>query len=176
MDYQALTLKDRRIDERYVSIQQDGWHGYRLEEFLGEDVVFVQRIPGTINYVRDFDADDYPDIAHWFMLDKYEHGSVRYTLAAEGNQCQWDTSIGCAVVGFPDWGIDDPVAAARTLAQEITDYINGDTFMYVITDGLGNVIDSCFGFLGVESVREAVFAALGSDTVTKWLDLAEEII
>ena len=158
MDYNAMTLlKDKRDDERVVSIQHDHIQ-WTLEDALGDGFVFLQGNRDYANYMGGFDADDYPEIDHWFVLDVYEHGGIVYSLTGEGHQCQFDTARGGAILGITE--CDEPDNVARYLLKAINEYVNGEVYWYAIEDGHGNLLDSCGGFIGQEDIIHEVNGAL----------------
>ena len=59
---------------------------------------------------------------------------------------------------------------ARDLMQseveEYDQYLTGDVYGYVVTDPLGNDVDSCWGFYGLEWARQEATAALEHATST----------
>lgn len=158
MDYNAMTLlKDKRDDERIVSIQRDDVYD-SVEDALGDGFVFLQGNPHYANYMSGFDADDYPEVEHWYVLDVYEHGGIVYSLTGEGMQCQWDTARGGAILGITK--CDEPDNVARYLLKAINEYVNGEVYWYAIEDGHGNLLDSCGGFIGQEDIIHEVNGAL----------------
>lgn len=177
MDYNVMTLlKDRRDDERVVSIQHDHIQ-WTLEDALGDGFVFLQGNRDYANYMGGFDADDYPEIEHWFVLDVYEHGGIQYSLSGGGIQCQWDIVQGGAILGLPSWeGQGDPELVARSLLKSINAWANGETYWFIVEDGHGNEIDSCAGLIGIDAVKEAVTEALGDHEATQLRDLAADIL
>ena len=158
MDYSAMTLlKDKRDDERIVTIQRDDVYD-SVEDALGDGFVFRQGNRDYQNYEADFDRADYPEVEHWYVLDVYEHGGIRYSLYGEGQQCPWDTARGGAILGITE--CDNPDIVARYLLKGINEYANGEVYWYPIEDGHGNLLDSCGGFIGQEDIIHEVNGAL----------------
>lgn len=80
--------------------------------------------------------------ARTFLVEKYEHGLVRYALTGESSAVgrQWDVAaIGFIVV--PDT-TDDPAGLARRLLESYTHWRNGNTYDVVIVtyDAEGNEV------------------------------------
>jgi len=158
MDYNAMTLlKDKRDDERIVSIQRDDVYD-SLQDALGDGFIFRQGNRDYQNYEADFDRADYPEVEHWYVLDVYEHGGIVYSLYGKGQQCQFDTARGGAILGITK--CDEPDNVARYLLKAINEYANGEVYWYAIEDGHGNLLDSCGGFIGQEDIIHEVNGAL----------------
>ena len=179
MDYNAMTLlKDKRDDERIVSIQRDDVYG-SVEDALGDGFLFRQGNRNYQNYEADFDRADYPDIDHWFVLDVYEHGGIAYSLTGGGMQCQFDTARGGAILGIPTWeGQGDVKEIAQAILNDINAYCNGEVYWYAIEDGHGNLLDSCGGFIGAEDIIHEVNGALEhfGGEVTELRDDARDLL
>jgi len=124
-----------------------------------------------------FDSDSRLQIgkSHYLdvEIDKYEHSSVSYSVKGEGYQCRWDTSNTWAV-WFPDESAMQDIMSFKTkncqrkLGVEIArdswelfnQWANGDVYGFQIEDENGNNIDGCWGFYGMESVKEEVNSQL----------------
>lgn len=123
-------------------------HGYRSSDYEGWDEM------------RAAIADD--GGVHIIPVFMYDHGSV--TLATgERNpfSCPWDSGqIGFAFttkekmeyVGAPEDRVESIIEAE---VQEYSKYLSGDAWGYEVLDDEGNVIDSCYGFLGYDVAEEA---------------------
>jgi hypothetical protein len=105
-----------------------------------------------------------------FVLDLYEHSGSAWSLSGSGMQCQWDTSRGAGVLiweGKPgDIGAktyDDRAADATRFLETYNEWANGQCYWFSIDDGDGNPIDSCGGFIGLDSLREAINESLGEN-------------
>ncbi len=152
-----MTTTIDKANERIVSIQRDDVYD-SVEDALGDGFIFRQGNRDYQNYEADFDRADYPEVEHWFVLDVYEHGGIRYSLAGEGQQCQFDTARGGAILGITE--CDGPDNVARYLLQGINDYANGEVYWYAIEDGHGNLLDSSGGFIGQDDIINEVQGAL----------------
>lgn len=109
-----------------------------------------------------------------YLVERYEHGQVRYSIIGTGPQCQWDTAPSVAVLtlntenvcgaGAPDEQYD---AAAKAILDEYNSWCNGDvygvaqaTFTVVSTaDEVAAAIASseeCWGYIGTEYTETVV--------------------
>lgn len=96
-------------------------------------------------------ADDY-----WiFPLFAYIHGGVALSLGAFG--CPWDSGqIGYVLASRAEWADKDAAeVAARSLVADWDAYCQGQVFGFTVTDGDGDPVDSCWGFVGDEDGAEA---------------------
>jgi hypothetical protein len=95
-----------------------------------------------------------------FLIDKYEHSCVYYSLAGEGTRCRWDTSNGWALWA-PDACLMDELKGlkgkkrrdkaekyARQACKLFNDWANGNVHGYNIEDKDGNILDGCGGYFG----------------------------
>src|SRR3990167_8973304 len=96
---------------------------------------------------------DYNKTHHVFGLEAYIHSGVVLSLSREGNfvDRQWDVSqLGLVFVAKNE---TKTKGKARKLAQGLiktwNQSLSGDVYGYDIEDG-----DSCWGFYGLEAVRE----------------------
>lgn len=96
----------------------------------------------------------------------YIHSGV--TVNTTGFHCPWDSGqSGCIYVSkdkVRQWfsvkkltkklqlQIQDRL---RAEIEEYDRYLNGDVYGYIIRDDNGKEVDSCFGFIGEEAVKEA---------------------
>lgn len=98
----------------------------------------------------------------------YIHGGV--TISTGAFSCPWDSGQ-CGFVyctrkqAIAEWG-DTPdceTNALRVLRGEVKtfdQYLRGDVYGYVIEDKDGDVVDSCWGFYGIEYAEEEARSAL----------------
>jgi hypothetical protein len=98
-----------------------------------------------------------------FNLWKYEHGQVAYRAGVLGEKmgypfgCQFDSGIeGLVMVkSHVSWSDEEPIDRANRKLDLITDWVNGSIYGFIIKDDDGEELDSCWGFLGSEYVKEA---------------------
>lgn len=102
-----------------------------------------------------------------FIASYYEHGSCAWFLLGEGGpgtDCPFD---GARVAGLVEWEPDDPKdlpgrllkdrrESARRFLEEYTALCNGYVYGYMLEGADGELIDSCYGFVG-DSGQKAMF-------------------
>jgi len=121
-----------------------------------------------------------------FKLDYFEHGNSVWSLHGEGPQCQFDTSrhAGMLLWNNPvkDMGYktyEDRQKDARNFLKYYTSWCNGETYWYKIekmVDGEWEEIDSCGGFIGVDTIKEAITDAVRIYKNIEYNDLAQWIM
>lgn len=91
-----------------------------------------------------------------FFVGYYEHGNCLWFLSDSktpaGVEFQWDGRKVAGYIEFMDdenYIPDDIKESATSFLKMYTDYCNGNTYAYSITDG-EEIIDSCGGFIGEE--------------------------
>lgn len=117
-----------------------------------------------------------------FLIERYEHGLVRYAPIGEASQVdrQWDVAHGVAVIRFtkpetigPDDNPDKLLNFARGICEEYTSWCNGDIYGMIrfelqppagatstpflsIDEFVPEWVetDSCWGFIGWENATE----------------------
>lgn len=100
----------------------------------------------------------------WFItnLYMYEHGDVALR-AGERNpfSCPWDSGqVGIVALKKSQWGRGKGERNAKRLqyakdaAEEYGRWINGETYGYVVKNEDGDDLDSCWGFIGFDYVKE----------------------
>jgi hypothetical protein len=124
-----------------------------------------------------------------FVLSAYEHGGISWSLSGEGMQCQFDTA---RVAGLLIWnghvkdlpkGVDARRAFARSFLGVYNDWCNGNVYGFEISETVNmpcghaetNQLDSCYGYYGIDRVREAVEEILTGLGIDKAKDAVKEI-
>lgn len=98
----------------------------------------------------------------------YVHGAA--TISTSPFSCPWDSGqcgfVYCKASDAEDeWAGDSHFRAnaLRVLSGEVKtfdQYLRGDVYGYTITDRDGDVVDSCWGFYGIEYAEEEARSAL----------------
>ena len=98
----------------------------------------------------------------------YVHGAA--TISTSPFSCPWDSGQSGFVYctrekALAEWGNtpDYEANAIRVLSGEVEtfdEYLQGDVYGYTITDAHGDIVDSCWGFYGIEFAKEEAQAAL----------------
>jgi hypothetical protein len=98
----------------------------------------------------------------------YVHGGA--TISTGAFSCPWDSGQSGFVYctrekALAEWGNtpDYEANALRVLSGEVKtfdQYLRGDVYGYTITDAHGDIVDSCWGFYGIEFAKEEAQAAL----------------
>lgn len=98
----------------------------------------------------------------------YIHGGV--TISTGAFSCPWDSGqcgfVYCKASDAEDEWAGDPhfrANAIRVLSGEVKtfdQYLRGDIYGYVIEGKDGDVVDSCWGFYGIEHAEEEARSAL----------------
>lgn len=117
----------------------------------------------------------------WFTIPLflYDHSGTVYRVGRSNPfHCPWDSGrVGIVALKRAVWGggnePDDWLAeCARSIAAEYTSWANGECYGYVLHDRAGREIDSCWGFIGIESVRgqaaEAAACHDPGDVAQRW--------
>jgi hypothetical protein len=114
-------------------------------------------VPATIGLRRKLDVG----LAFWLAC--YQHGNEVWSLRNEGPQCQWDTCNLAGILLWPhkpsDMGaktLEDRAKDARGFLETYNQWLNGDCYWYSMEDIEGDLIDSCGGFIGSDSLVEAL--------------------
>jgi len=107
-------------------------------------------------------ARDLDELAEWeaenenewesFPLYLYQHGGTCYRPSREGNpfSCPWDSGrIGSIALKRADFRADaDLFKIAEAICEDYTSWGNGEIYGFEILDFSGDVLDSCWGFVG----------------------------
>ena len=106
--------------------------------------------------------------AEWFTIPLflYDHSGTVYRVGQSNPfHCPWDLGrVGIIALKRADWGngaeTDDKLTEyAAAIADEYTSWANGECYGYVLCDAAGQEIESCWGFIGMETVRKEATAA-----------------
>jgi len=106
-------------------------------------------------------------------IDKYEHGSITYSISGEGYKCRWDTSYGWAVWIPCDKDIKhldkmrniekrqkELYKICREALKIFNCYLHGEVYGYLIYEfskrGKKLKTDSCFGFYGADVITAEI--------------------
>ena len=94
----------------------------------------------------------------------YEHGEV--AISTTPFSCQWDSGqVGYAYITrekAESEGLTDPAKIIEGEVETYGQYLNGEVYGFAVEDEEGNVIESCWGFFGLDSVKEEAFAVANS--------------
>ena len=128
-------------------------------------------------------AHDPESLAQWeaenekewesFSLYLYEHGGTCYRPSRGGNpfSCSWDSGrVGSIALKRADFGADaDLFKIAESICENYTSWANGEVYGFEILDFSGDVLDSCWEFIGnpnesgiIEEARNALQSAVES--------------
>lgn len=104
----------------------------------------------------------------WFTIPLflYDHSGTIYRAARSNPfHCPWDSGrVGIIALKRAEWGNGDErddklIAYAEAIAAEYTNWANGECYGYILCDSAGREIDSCWGFIGMETVSAAAAEA-----------------
>lgn len=104
-----------------------------------------------------------------FLIDKYEHSGVIYSLHGEGMQCKWDTTSPCGVMELTD--VDDMEPSereqyARDCLKEYNSWINGEVYTIEITTENGAEVDYMSGIYDVDAEIEGILKDSPEQNIT----------
>lgn len=98
-----------------------------------------------------------------FSLWRYEHGQVMFK-AGELDQSQgypFNCPFDAGIEGFvlvsdkvSEWTEQTQLEVANSMMEDLTDWCNGSMYGFIIKDDEGDDLDSCWGFLGLDNVKE----------------------
>jgi hypothetical protein len=127
-------------------------HGYKFQDFNGWDELETQII-----------RDHKPTII--LPLYMYDHSGI--TISTSPFSCPWDSGkIGFCFITPKQirecYQVKRITKAIREKAEKLIQgevetydqYISGQIYGYVTKDANGNELDSCWGYYGIDSVRE----------------------
>ena len=112
----------------------------------------------------------------WFTIPlfHYNHGGTLYRVGHSNPfHCPWDFGrVGIVALKCSEWGNggepDCKLAEyAAGVAATYTRWANGEVYGYVLHDRAGREIDSCRGFIGIESVRQGATEAAAVSPATE---------
>lgn len=119
---------------------------------------FCPKLPDDISVdrndpeaIREVLGDTY----HLYPLYAYIHGGVALSMSRTGQFAdRWDGGqIGVVAVTKDTSDIPSPEEYAEAHIEEWNQYLSGDVWGYVIEDGNGVHVDSCWGFYGLDYCR-----------------------
>lgn len=126
---------------------------------------------------EDFGAWAEEEGAVWLPLYLYDHSGL--TMNTTGFSCGWDSGQVGYIYATAEhmkkcYMVDELTDDHREMAEqdlkhqvaEFDLFLRGEIYGYVIEDADGDEIDSCWGFIGDEYVREAAAEALASELAT----------
>lgn len=114
-----------------------------------------------------------------FKLSYFEHSQCEWSLQGEGYDCPWDSVSFAGLIIWEqdeaDLGprtVEDRRADARRFLETYTDWCNGRCFGYRAAkvrdcpscgqeEEVDDHVDSCWGFIGAESLLEGIKESLG---------------
>lgn len=88
-------------------------------------------------------------------LYAYIHGGV--ALSTDSFSCQWDSGqAGWAIItqsksdemGFGSFTLEQLHEAIKSEVKEYHHFLNGEVYGYEVSDGEGEILDTCFGYIG----------------------------
>jgi len=94
-----------------------------------------------------------------YPISLYEHSNVSYTLAGDGNTCQFDSGIcGFYIVHeneeTQDMTEDEIKDCIRGELKEYTNWCNGEVYEFTLYDNDGNIEDNGGGFYDINDIKE----------------------
>lgn len=93
---------------------------------------------------------------HYYILPLYlyEHGGM--TMSTSPFSCGWDSGqVGWIYAEKKECEYSDPMKGLSDEVKTYDLYLRGEVYYYDIADDSGNILDSCSGFFGYESAKEA---------------------
>jgi hypothetical protein len=98
----------------------------------------------------------------WFVtpLWMYDHSGIALGVGERNPfHCPWDSGrIGIVALRRDEWGPKSQVKyleTAQTIVETYAQWCNGECYGYRIEED-GEEIDSCYGFIGMDAVRERI--------------------
>lgn len=121
--------------------------------------------------LAEWEADN---VGIWksFPLFLYDHSAQCYRPSRSGNNpfsCPWDSGrVGSIALKHADFGAGaDLFKIAESICDAYTSWANGEIYGFEILDFSGEVMDSCWGFIGnpdesgiIEEARDALQSAV----------------
>lgn len=136
--------------------------------YAGDDIIFATWERNSKFATRKYRPFDEPSQAQdWaaangyeiLPLYKYEHGCVLYSCGALS--CPWDSGQVGWILFRPSSFGENPKASIELWLEMFSNWCNGACYCYSIQSAEdGYDIDSCSGFIGYDSVKEAYTEAL----------------
>jgi hypothetical protein len=117
----------------------------------------------TAEEVREWIRDNSRE---WFIVPLwlYDHSGTVYRVGASNPfSCPWDSGqVGIIALRKSEWGRGKGERNAKRLeyaegvAKTYSEWANGECYGYGIEDEDGETLDSCWGYIGMEWVVEAI--------------------
>ncbi len=149
-----------KVGDLVVEVYQDEDHEGPDE--CGDDAIFLVANVRRYLEVRDREnAVDWMDTHEIFPVHGYAHSGIVLSLAPF--RCPWDSGIaGFVAVSKAEFPEESRRIVAEHLVETWNQHLSGDVYGYrvfrEVTCDLGHVhreeVDSCWGFYGLETVRE----------------------
>lgn len=169
----------REYDLTYTPLNSDDLFIEKVEDQIAVGYLVVDEYPGITDYFSDYENGEFHEFRsrdemekiieelevekkNYFLVDKYEHGLVHYSVANTSNypDRRWDVSC-CAIFVVPeDVSKERAVDYANAVLQEYTDWCNGQVFGVCldIFNKTGNKVDdnACWGYIGYDHALESL--------------------
>ena len=103
---------------------------------------------------------------HVYKLNALIHGDVHLSIASDLKQYYmgFDSGqIGFLLVTRDEPEIPEPQKYAEGMVEEWNQYLSGDVWGFVIEDGDGNHLDSCWEFYGFDYAKSEAESAVPND-------------
>lgn len=154
----------------------DEWENNDI--FLAYDTRRVRA--GSKGYARG--GADHADAYHVFALDVKDGPYTTLYLGdvvaapVEDDEDE-DRTDGYVYVSRKEWPDEDGARkAAESLVEEWNTYLSGDVYGYTVEDEDGEQVESCWGFYGIDAVREEARAAANSHADKRDEEQARELL
>jgi hypothetical protein len=152
----------------YTIVRDDNAFSPRENDNLGTIAYVSSRYELGDHHSSNDELDDVINNKNNIVLPVYAyiHGGI--ALNTTGFSCPWDSGqSGCIYVSkdkVREWFnvkrispklFNKVLKALVAEVEEYNMYLNGDVYGYIIKDNDGNEVDSCWGFIGEDSAKEA---------------------
>jgi hypothetical protein len=166
-----------------INIYQD--EDAQSPEEWGNDDLFLsydcRRVgAGRKGYARD-GADRLGDY-HVYALDVNDGPYTMLTLGdalapRDEDDDTDDNHKGYVYVSRAEWADEDAARkAALSLVEEWNTYLSGDVYGYTLEDEDGNYLDGCWGFYGMDAVKDEACSAAASHADKRDEEQARELL
>lgn len=178
-----------------VEIFYDEFHGLGIEDILGENdtdssvivcsfnrnsVVSGHNPFQSIQSAREWAGEkDY----FVFKMMRYQHGQTLLSAfpvdqeAGYPFNCPFDAGMEGLVLVKKGDGEEVALELANNYLSELTDWCNGSVYGFNVKDSVGDILDSCYGIVGMESVEDCARQAANDfdDTEPKQFEMGMEV-
>lgn len=97
---------------------------------------------------------------HYYILPLYLYEHSGMTMSTSPFSCGWDSGqVGWIYAEKKGCEYTDPIKGLKSEVETYDLYLRGEVYVYDIADDNGNILDSCSGFFGYESAKEAALEA-----------------